>query len=186
MSLSLKESLATLGNSNHLDGFLNEYKAAVLSNNEMDKPFTMAPNYYAWLSTASEQVFYRIREMIFVNTGNIEVFDKPYRYLLDHIIDNQNLIKNQVNTIVFFAKIRHLMVHKGFPNPHESPSNNNREIAKGYKFTEEEVFELAKRLYLPKEFNNLVELHAEAMRAISQCENDYEYDYGFLKISKKR
>jgi len=186
MPISLNESLSVFGNSNHLGGFLGHYENGIKANQETEKPLTQAPNYFAWISTASEQVFYRIREMIYVNTEEHGVFDQPYTFLLDYIFENHDPTEEQTESILLFAKIRHLIVHKGFPNPHTAPSENSRNIAKGRAFTSEDVEALAEQLHSPKCYPNLYAKHRIAIKAIDSFEKEFIHDFGFMKISKKR
>ncbi len=186
MPITLTESLTVFGNSNHLGGFLGNYENGIKEKGEVEKPLTQAPNYFAWISTASEQVFYRIREMIYVNTEDHTVFDASYKSLLDHVFETHHLTDDQRESILLFAKIRHLMVHKGFPNPHTAPSQNSRNIAKGHPFTADEVASLAERLQSPKCYPELYEQHRVAMKAISLFEKEFVHDFGFMQISKKR
>ena len=186
MPISLTESLTVFGNSNHLGGFLQDYERGIDQNNEIEKPLTKAPNYFAWINVASEQVFYRIRELIYVNTEDDQVFDASYKSLLDHVIESYRLTVEQIDAILLFAKIRHLLVHKGFPNPHTAPSENSRSIAKGHPFAVEDVNALAERLETPSCYIELKDLHRIAMIAIDSCERDFVHDFGFMQISKTR
>ena len=185
MPITLSESLTVFGNSNHMDGFLIKYEKGIEEGGELEKPLTEAPNYYAWINIASEQVFYRIREMIYINTEDHGVFDATYKSLLDHLFSKHNPGKNQIDCILLFAKIRHLMVHKGFPNPHIAPSENSREIAKGYPFDVEEVRSLAERLQSPKSYSELHVCHRTAMRTIGSFEKEFVHNFGIMQISKK-
>jgi hypothetical protein len=186
MPIYLTESLSVSGNANHLGGFLQDYEDAIDLNGEIDKPLTKAPHYFAWINTASEQVFYRIRELIYINSEDHSVFDAPYKSLLDYVIENGRLSEAQIEVILLFAKIRHLLVHKGFPNPHLAPSEKSREIAKGKPFTACEVSSLAERLQSPACYVQLRDQHRAAMQAIESCETEFTHDFGFLRISKKR
>lgn len=184
MPISITESLSVSGNANFLGGFLIDYESSIEKNQETEKPLSKAPNYFAWLNIASEQVFYRIREMIYINTERHEVFDSSYKSLLDHILDNHKPAPDQWESILLFAKIRHLMVHKGFPNPHAAPSENSRDIAKNYPFTPDEVKSLAEYLQSPKCYPTLHEQHQNALRAIDSFEKEFVHDFGFMQISK--
>jgi hypothetical protein len=186
MPISLAESLSVSGNANHIGHFLKDFEDAIDLHDESNKLLTQAPHYFAWINAASEYVYYRIREMIYINTENIEVFDAPYKSLLDHIIDIEKLYNEQVEAIILFARIRHLLVHKGFPNPHTSPSEKEREIAKGRPFTTSEVKALAERLRSPSCYPELRNQHIIALQAISACEQEFTHDFGFFRVSKGR
>jgi hypothetical protein len=186
MPISIEESLSVFGNSNHLGGFLQDYETAIDQNGEVKKPLTKAPNYFAWINAASGQVFYRIREMIYINTEDHAVFDAPYKSLLNHVLERYELTEEQIEAILLFAKIRHLLVHKGFPNPHIAPSENEREIAKDRSFDGSEVQSLAERLHSPACYTELRNVHRVAMLAISSCEKEFTHYFGSFQVSKKR
>lgn len=185
MAITISDSLSVFGNSNHLVGFLASYEEKIVENAEAEKPLSKAPNYYAWIHIASEQVFYRIKEMIYVNEENESSFDMPYKSLLNRLLSNYEPSKEQIEAIILFAKIRHLLVHKGFPNPHVCPSSNNRDIANGYPFNAPQVNELAHYLQSPDCYPELKEKFTIAVNAISSFEKDVEHDFGFMRIIKK-
>lgn len=183
MTITLVESLSGFGNSNHWGVFLSSYEKGIEENNEVDMPLAQAPNYFAWINIACEQVFYRIREMIYVNEENYDVFDWPYICLVDHIFDNYEPTDEQKESILLFAKIRHLIVHKGFPNPYTIPSENSRKIAKEHLFTPDDVRLLAERLQSPKYYHELREQYRMIMEAIGLYENNFAHNFGFMQIS---
>lgn len=186
MPISPEESLAVFGNSNHLQGFLADYEKAIKDNEEFAKPLTHAPHYYAWIRTAAEQVYYRIREMLYVNREDEKVFDWEYKTLLDTLFGSHALSAEQQESIVLFAKMRQLLVHKGFPNPHASPSENSRDISRGRSFTPAQVQELAEYLRNPGVFHDLQAKYVIAMRAIGACEREFTQNFGSFSISKKK
>lgn len=135
---------------------------------------------------ASEQVFYRIKEMIYLVEQDEKAFDQTYKWLIDHLISNYSLSGEQLDEILLFAKIRHILVHKGFPNPHVTPSQNKREIAKGYLFDASEVKELVHSLCSPKFYPSLRKKFSLAMRTISLFEGEIDQNFGVLRILKKK
>jgi len=186
MAISLEESLAVCGNSNHLRGFLACYEAKIEENSESEKRLPDAPHYFAWIHFASEQVFYRIKEMIYLIEQDEKAFDRPYKSLLNYLILKHDLSSEQQDVILLFAKIRHLLVHKGFPNPHITPFQNKREIAKGHFFDTSEVKELVHLLCSPKFYPSLRKKFLLAMEAISSLEGEVDKNFGFLRITKKK
>jgi hypothetical protein len=186
MPISVAESLSVAGNANHIGCFLKDFEDAIDQNDESNKVLTKAPHYFAWINAASEHVYYRIREMIYINTENSDVFDESYKSLLDRIIDIGKLNDEQVEAIVLFARIRNLLVHKGFPNPHISPSQSERCIAKGRPFTVREVKALAERLRSPSCYPELRNQLRIALQAISACEQEFTHNFGLFQISKGR
>ncbi len=186
MPISYSESSALFGNSNVFNTLLKTYQNGFESNKEYGKSLEDAAHYFAWINIVPERVFYRIREMIYINTEDHTVFDQPYRKLLDHLIQEHSLTDEELQSILLFAKIRHLIVHKGFPNPHSTPSEKSRDLAEGYPFPFEEVQALAQRLWTPKCFPELLEQYLVAMKAIDSLEKDFVHDFGFAKIYKEK
>ena len=186
MPISLRDSLAVFGNSNHFAGFLKYYETEIEKRCELEKSLAKAPNYYAWIHIAAEQVFYSIREMIYINDKDEKAFDLSYKSLLNSLFSKSHLSREQVEAILLFAKIRHLLVHKGFPNPHVLPAENEREIANGYSFNVEEVQKIAEMLSSPKCFSNLKSKFSIAMKAISSIEQEFDHVFPFMRISKKK
>lgn len=186
MSIYSKDSLALFGNSNHLNGFIKNYEQGIRQENEEEKGLSEAPNYYAWLCAASGLVYYRIRRAIYVNDDDHEAFDAPYKTLLDKFLSVQKLTKEQTESVLLFAKIRHLIVHKGFPNPHTAPSENEREISKGHRFDKNEVQALAEQLHSPSGFSELYDKYQIANEAISAFEKNFVHDFGSFQVSRKK
>ena len=132
--------LSAIGNKNHTAAFLDHYSSEIERNSEQDKGLHDAPNYYAWLSVTSEHILYSARMYIYRVTTNQAVFDYTYKETLDWFHGNSHpLSSNAFDNLVLFTKIRHILVHKGFPNTHEIPANNTRPITKGYSFASNDV-----------------------------------------------
>nr|WP_324257913.1 hypothetical protein [Cellvibrio fontiphilus] len=184
MPFSLSETLANLGNSNHIECFLVHYEQSIEANLEYEKSLSEAPNYYAWLICSSEHVYYKIRELVYTNTGDEDAFDFPYKQLLNEFFKH-DLNLQEKECVIKVAKIRHLIVHKGFPNPHSSPSNRNNFIADGVSFTNDEVFKLANEIASPSSFRNLKNIHEIVMSAIKAHEKPFLRDFGGIKVIKK-
>jgi hypothetical protein len=91
----------------------------------------------------------------------------------------------EVECVLLFAKLRHLIVHKGFPNPHIAPLEDAREIAAGYRFCDREVKSLAEKYYSPRNFPELRNCYLKAVKAIEACKKDFVHDFGLIQISHK-
>ncbi|MFA7369347.1 MAG: hypothetical protein WC334_06860 [Kiritimatiellales bacterium] len=180
MDIKGKEFFAVTGNSNHIPSYLDYFE----SNIEQGRCLIDSPNYYAWLCIASERVLYRLREMIFFNEKDPEIFDCNYRPLIDRAFSNYSFDAKDKESILLFAKIRHIIVHKGFPNPHEIPSSNERSIANGTTFGKAEVWELVRFLRSPANFHDLKEKYDKAIRSI--CEKEKSGDHYFGSVTVKR
>jgi len=186
MPISLDESLVVFGNSNHLGHFLTYYETKIEEYGETEKDLTYAPNYFAWVYFASEQVFYRVKEMVCWNEQNEKTFDWTYKTLLDHLFSTYTPDVKEREALLLFAKIRHILVHKGFPNPHVTPSNNKREIAKGHIFEVSEIIQLTSSLSSPKFYPSLRKKFSLAITAISSFEKEVNQNFGSCIIKKKR
>lgn len=153
------DTLATLGNSNIIGGYLKHYEDEITRRHETTQPLACAPNYYAWLCVASEYVLYSVRQIIFLKSkaDESEVFDMAYARLLDRLKEVAEVPSETQADILLFLKIRHIVVHKGFPNLHDVPSNSTRALAKGVAFTYEDVREIRSRVMRPDEFPSLRE-----------------------------
>jgi len=149
------DALSVFGNTNYLDGFIYHLEAQIELREEFKRPLNEAPNYYAWLSMTSERIFYRIREVHFSKYKDNEVFDHQYKKLLDSLFNDIDFHREQKESIILFAKIRHILVHKGFPNPHIVPAGNLRPITKGVVLTPEETKEVCEYLFNTSNFNTL-------------------------------
>ena len=186
MSISENDSLAVSGNSIHLAHIIGYFEKQIEKNGEVEKYLVDAPNYYAWLHIASEHMFYRIKELFYVNTEDHKAFDLPYMTLLTQLLNDYSLTKEQIEAVLLFAKIRHLLVHKGFPHPHISPTQNSRKIATGYPFSAEMVSDLANVLKKPSCYPDLQKKYDLALHCIESVENEFVHDFGFVQISKRK
>lgn len=184
MPISLSETYATFGNSHYMSGFLKYYESQIIENIEMTKCLPQAPNYYAWIHIASENIFYRIKEMIYINKSDEGVYDWSYRKLVNELFEIGELTEEEREAILLFAKIRHLLVHKGFPNPHLSPSSKEHSIAYGYTFTKSDVKAITDTLRTPENFNSLKQSFETATSAIKSLQQDFDHDFGSVRIRK--
>jgi hypothetical protein len=183
-ALKMRESMSVFGNSHYQSDFLAYYESQIQENSETSKLLTQAPNYYAWIHIASENVYYRIKEMIYVNETNIESFNFPYKRLLDHLFSSHDITQEQKDAILLFAKIRHLLVHKGFPNPHTAPSDDERKLTENFIFSSTEVKATTTLLRNPACFNELKDSFSLASKSISALQQEYDNEFGSVRIRK--
>ncbi|MDF7809673.1 hypothetical protein P4E94_19700 [Pontiellaceae bacterium B12219] len=185
--MNLKDTLATTGNSHHIGSFLAHFESNIEKNEISKNSISDSPNYYAWLCIASERVLYRIRELIYFNEGDSEAFENGYAKLVNRLFSNYSLSSPEKESIILFLKIRHLVVHKGFPNPLEAPANReNNSIANGIDFTKQDVWDLVHKLRVPSSFPELKNDYRLAMKSISHLEKPVEQDFGNVTIRKEK
>ena len=151
------EALAGLGNSSHLYGYIMEYEKRIDAEKETAKSLAECPNYYAWVTVASEFVYYTVKETLFLggNATNVDIYELGYADLLNRIFADPKMTPALKDDLLLFARIRHLIVHKGFPNPHQAPSRAERTLAKGEVYDFASVWEVARRLRGPSGFPSL-------------------------------
>jgi len=165
--------LSAIGNKNHTETFLAHYATEIRNNTEMSKQLHAAPNYYAWLCVASEHVLYSARMYIYRITTNQAVFDYQYKQTLDWFQNNNNPLSSSAREgLVLFTKIRHILVHKGFPNPHEVPSSNDRLLQNGQVFTSEEVRDTVSEIVNPSYFNYLSEKYTDVEGELQKAQRE--------------
>lgn len=169
MEISEIEVMKALGNSNYIGLYLQYFEKQINIEQELQKDLANAPNYYAWVSIASENVLYDICKTIHWNTDNYKIFDASYYKRLENILNAHSLTEEQKNSILLFLKIRHLMVHKGFPNLHEVPTKKSRKIAPDLFFDEHDVEILVEKLKKPSYFVELKQQYEKAIEAINAC-----------------
>jgi len=160
------EALGAWGNSNHYLNYLNKFEHEIKSNKEYNKPLSDAANYFAWLLVAPMFIIHRIRELLFLDTKDIKIFDCSFKDLLDNFNNNYNPDKEGFNCIMKFIKIRHLLIHKGFRNPHIKPSTNKTIIADGYPFKAKEVIELGNEIANPNNYDKLLQCFKIAIATV--------------------
>ncbi len=146
------EDLKSAGNIAHVENYIAHYADAIDKDDELRKVeqgyLYDAANYYAWLNATSEHVQYLARVYIFRKNSNPKTFDFNYKTTVDFLQSKcvADIGQESINKIVTFLKIRHILVHKGFPNPHSEPSSNNRPIVGGQIFTLEDVRDVSQRI----------------------------------------
>lgn len=164
--MSIKDTLSSLGNNNVVGRFIAHYETCIKSDKEQQKSLSDTPNYFAWLSVSSEHILYSLRMLLFWKTQDSEVFDLAYSKLIDRSFDEFAFNEEEKEKVLLFTRIRHLIVHKGYPNPHVAPSKNSRNISKGQKFNEEEIFRLSAKLRNPRNFDELNTKYKETISII--------------------
>jgi hypothetical protein len=182
--LLVTETLASLGNSDYIGCYITYYADQIIRNEENAKCLIKAPNYYAWLSAASEYIYYKIRVFHFFKHDAPEFFEESYYKITNKLIAENKLSNDQKDAIYLFAKIRHLIVHKGFPNTHEEPAKSTKHpISHEQPFDADEVQKLCKQIELPSEFTNLQEKFKLAINAILTLQANIspkDYSNGFI------
>ncbi len=186
MPISAHETIATTSNSNFVGNFLAYFENQIEDNQEPEKSLSETPNYFAWLGIVSEYITYLIRAMIYINHEDSDAFDYPYKKLLDTLLSNKKLSEEQKEYLILFAEIRHIMVHKGFPNPHKKPSNNERLITKGYTLKAERVSEIADLISKPKSYTELRKKSDASIKAILSVTNELNHDFGWIQIKDRK
>lgn len=174
MTISLRDTVAAMGNSIHIGEYIKYFEKQIGERNELSRPLSDCPNYFAWLNTSSEYVCYRIRELVYFNTNDHESFNQSYKSLLD-TLPKFNIPDDAMKNICLFVKIRHLLVHKGFPTPHIAPTENGRPIANGVLYDKDEVWEICERLRDSKNFSSLKKEFSRAMTDLGALQVPFKH-----------
>lgn len=182
MTINLIDTLSVFGNMNYLSGYISHLETEIVKNKETDGFLHEAPNYYYWLLSSSEYVYYKIRELLFYKNKDYKVFDYSYKSLLDELFEKYGLCDQQKEYIIYFAKIRHILVHKGFPNPHIVPSENERPITKGVILKKDEMKRICDFLKEPKHYESLKIQYDLIIKEISKLKGSINLDFGILSI----
>jgi len=186
MTISAEETIATTSNTDFARNFIAYFEGKIEENKENEKYLSDAPNYYAWLRLSSEYVTQLIKEMIYINNRAPEAYDYSYMKLLDTLISDGNLDEEQKENIILFAEIRHVMVHKGFPNPHATPSNNEKPIIKGYVLTNSRVKDVAYLIREPSSYFGLKNKFTSAINAVLSVTEELDHDFGWIQIRNRK
>jgi len=115
------DGVSSLGNLNHWGGWRAALEEAIESKREQEKPLTCAASYVAWLLLSSEHIAYRLRWFLYARCDlqKPRVFDYCYQTLLNEC---QKAMPVDVYEYAKFAvKVRHILIHKGFPNLQKAP-----------------------------------------------------------------
>lgn len=149
------DALAASGNINHWWHWIVSLEDAVESSKDYLKPLTVAPLYVAWLLMISEYLCYRIRFYQYVvgDFQNQEAFDVPYKRLIASL--PAHIPPEIADDIRLAIRIRHTIIHKGFPNPHDVP------VERDPDFNRDEVMGVKALIIKPSNFSHLKQrLHA--------------------------
>lgn len=119
------EGISSLGNLNHWGWWVATLESQIAERSEEKRPLADAPNYVAWLLMSAEHLAYRLRWHFYADGsfGEGIVFDEAYAALL---LRCKVIMPPGVHDAASFAiSVRHVLVHKGFPNPHLAPMQRN-------------------------------------------------------------
>lgn len=166
------ELLTSIGNETHLTSYISYFESQIEKNEEYNRLLTQSPNYYVWLYLTSDFIFYSIRQLLYWNNNKDEkFFDETYKKLLDQLFEQCQFEDKTKECIILFAQIRHLLVHKGFPNLHSAPIKNSRPLAKGINFDEAEIFRVSEKIKSPQEYKALKNSYKLALESIRKKAN---------------
>lgn len=147
-----KDGAASLGNENHWSWWIVHLEKKITADNEHAQALSKAGTYVAWLLLSSEFIFYTLRWHLYAVSGMQDggVFNDTYSKLLDAVADE--MPADVAEDATFAVQVRHIMVHKGFPNPQEAPAKAGG--ASG-KFGEREVWKVRDEIKSPANFSSI-------------------------------
>ncbi|WFP49786.1 hypothetical protein PL263_17000 [Methylomonas sp. EFPC3] len=180
----MQDTLAVTGNIHHLSGYISYFEHQVEARRECDNILTECPNYFAWLYISSESIYYKIKELIYFNEKDHTVFDKPYSELLNLLFSSFALSNEGKKRVLIFSKIRHLLVHKGFPNPHFTPSNTPRRLASDIPFDLDDVWNVCEKLRDPKVYFDLKTDYYLILNELDSMEINININFGNIEFYK--
>lgn len=151
----LVDTLGFMGNGQLWRRHLYALEQAVEERSEAARDIFDAPMYFAWLSLSSEYVAIAIRRYLYVRSDlrKREVFDWRYGDLLDAI--KPDAPAAAYSAAVFAIRLRHLIVHKGFPNPHQAPLQKARTTGVGNLYDAAAVEAVRQEVGDPANFDTL-------------------------------
>ncbi|MCK4394748.1 hypothetical protein KAX17_17760 [Candidatus Bipolaricaulota bacterium] len=148
------DALASLGNQSYWSGWLAFLEMEIESRKEVDGSLADAACYVSWLLLSAEYIFYRLRWYFYV-AGNFEdeqIFDDSYNKLFDKCA---KVMPTDIREHVQFAvKVRHIFVHKGFPNPQEAPTKRINEVC-GEVFCEADIRKIRNQIENPANYEKV-------------------------------
>tara|TARA_R110002073_G_scaffold36865_7_gene107209 strand:+ start:42 stop:578 length:537 start_codon:yes stop_codon:yes gene_type:complete len=164
------DGVAALGNANHWTSWLNHLEERMNTESESKKPLSDAATYVAWLLLSSEHVFYSLRWFLYVDSGlqNGAVFNNQYKPLLSAV--TPRMPPKVAADAVFAVRVRHILVHKGFPNPQNAPTR------RGGEFSEEDVWEVRGKIASPSNYQEIKGRLDSVLRWIAQNTPDVEFE----------
>ena len=140
------DALASLGNQSYWSGWLSSLEMEIENRREVDGSLADAACYVSWLLLSAEYIVYRLRWYFYVvgDFKETQVFNYGYTRLLNKCIEAMPTeIQEQAK---FAVRVRHIFVHKGFPNPQEEPAKRSDDFFSGetdVKETLDQIVDLA-------------------------------------------
>lgn len=146
----LRDGFASLGNAPHWGGWIAQLESRIEAEAEAKKVLADAVSYVAWLLLSSERIFYSLRWYLYSHSGlkDGSVFDWPYSRLIKEA--SAFMPADVQECTEFSVGVRHIFIHKGFPNPQEAPTKN-RAMSKG--FSESEIWAIRNEIRQPANFS---------------------------------
>jgi len=145
----LLDGFAALGNRTHWESWIALLEDRIEADGEPEKPLADAVSYVAWLLFASEYIFYSLRwhEYVLGDQKDGDVFDWQYARLLRAA--SARMPSDVTESATLAVRIRHVLVHKGFPNPQEAPTTNP---ARSLEFSEDDVWDVRNTISRPANY----------------------------------
>jgi hypothetical protein len=150
------DAIASLGNQSHWSSWLASLEMEIESRKEVDRPLTDAACYVSWLLLSAEYIVYRLRWHFYVESSfkYARIFDDSYGKLLAKCKVMPTEIRKHMQ---FAVKVRHIFVHKGFPNPQEEPAKRSDDLFSG----EADVREIRDQIENPANYEKVkLKFHA--------------------------
>lgn len=122
------DAIAASGNMNHWGNWIHALEERLRT--QPPRYLSEAEDYVSWLLMSPEYTVYLLRWILFVKSNFIDqdVFDASYSNLLTRIpADAPAIVQEHLR---FAVTVRHILIHKGFPNQHEVPSNRESTAGK--------------------------------------------------------
>jgi len=193
VGITYDDVFADMGNISYIGTYISYFESQIEVRNEENSYLSDCPNYYAWLLITSEHLYYRVKRLLFFKNKDHSIFNKPYKETLDMLFEDDEY-KTKINddtkkNIELFAQIRHLLIHKYFPNPLKATTCDERKLTSEIKYTKEDVWSVCKRLRSPKEYSSLRKSFYDAIRALEKMDKEMEIDLGgitYIRVKKSR
>ena len=154
------DAIASQRNQSYWNGWLASLEMEIESRKEVDRPLTDAACYVSWLLLSAEYIVYRLRWYFYVagSFENAQIFNEPYGTLLDMCKVMPTEIREHVQ---FAVTVRHIFVHKGFPNPQAEPTRRTRKLCSGEVFSKADVREIRDQIENPATYEKVkLKFHA--------------------------
>lgn len=180
---TVDEVLNSGGNLSYITTYLHHYESEIARRREAEGDLSRAPMYYAWLSTTSALVYAFVRDLLYWDKVGIDLkkaidlFDADYSEVLDGLFKSKPMDAKVREDILLFARIRHLIVHKGFPNLHTSTLGAHRTLTKGEPYTKAQVIEVLDLISEPRNYPKLLESFQRLNEGIRSLQVHKEYRF---------